>query len=202
MAGGRTKYDNRYDITHSKIIKQIITLYKEGHTIGLHPSFDSYHDPRLLAEEKEYLESLTGIGITTGRQHYLRFSLPETWHLWEDLGMKLDSTLGYSEVPGFRCGTCYSYPVFNILTRKTLQLREMPLILMERSLTDYMALTPEEAMAETEKIFGEVKKHAGNFVFLWHNSTLFSEEFKHYRFIFEKIVTGFHAREKDTDPRF
>ena len=194
MAGGKTKYDNRYSIANPEIIEQIIALHKAGHTIGLHPSFNSYRDTNLLTEEKEKLESLTGVNITSGRQHYLRFSLPHTWQLWEELGMKIDSTLGYSEVPGFRCGTCFSYPAFNILTRKTLQLREMPLILMERSLTDYMALSPEQAMAETEKIFGEVKKHEGNFVFLWHNSTMFSEEFKRYRFIFEQIFKGFHAR--------
>ena len=107
--------------------------------------------------------------------------------------MQSDSTMGYSEVPGFRCGTCYDFPVFNILTRKRLKLREMPLLLMERSLTHYMSLEPDIAKAEAEKIFREVEKYRGNFVFLWHNSTLFSEEFKKYRFIFEQIFDGFHG---------
>ena len=193
MAGGRTKYDNRYCISYHKVVDQIKRLYQTGHAIGLHPSFDSHDNAELLGEEKQRLESLIGIDITTGRQHYLRFSVPHTWQLWEDMHMESDSTLGYSETPGFRCGTCYDFPVFNVLTRKTLKLREMPLVLMERSLTDYMALTPEQAVTEAEKIFKEVKKHKGNFVFLWHNSTLFSEEFKRYRFIFEQILNGFHA---------
>ena len=107
--------------------------------------------------------------------------------------MEIDSTVGYPEMPGFRCGTCYDFPVFNTLTRKVLQLREMPLVMMERSLTGYMGLNPREASLEAEKIYLEVKKHKGNFVFLWHNSTLFSEEFKPYRFIFEQIFNGFHA---------
>jgi len=58
--------------------------------------------------------------------------------------MKCDSTLTYPEKEGFRCGTCYKYSVFNILTRKKLKLKEMPLEVMEGSLVNYQNFPPEK----------------------------------------------------------
>lgn len=49
--------------------------------------------------------------------------------------MNYDSTLSYAERPGSRCGTCREYPMFYLVERKALSLRQRPLVLMECSIT-------------------------------------------------------------------
>lgn len=52
--------------------------------------------------------------------HYLRWGHPTTLQAWNDAGMDYDSTLGYADSPGFRCGTCFEYPAFNPITQQQL----------------------------------------------------------------------------------
>ena len=105
-------------------------------------------------------------------QHYLRWSCPETWQYYEDAGLKYDTTLSFADHIGFRCGICYEYPVFNVITRKALQLRERPLLVMECSGLDknYMNLSTEDMLKRVLAIGAKCKKYYGDFVILWHNS--------------------------------
>ena len=88
--------------------------------------------------------------------------------------MEWDSTMGYAGAVGFRCGTCYPFPVFNVLTRKELNLVERPLSVMDVSLFSeaYMGLTQVEALVKVREIVKTVRLFEGEFVLLWHNSNL------------------------------
>jgi len=102
--------------------------------------------------------------------------------------MKWDSTLTYPEKEGFRCGTCYGYSVFNILTRKKLKLKEVPLEVMEGSLVNYQNLPPEKAEKKIIKLMEKVKKYNGSFVLLWHNSSFSGELWEKYKIVYEEIL--------------
>ncbi len=85
--------------------------------------------------------------------------------------METDFTLGFAEMEGFRCGTCYEFSVYNFLTREKLNLKESPLIFMEVSITEYQELgSPQIFAQKLKKIVDIVKKYNGNFVYLYHNS--------------------------------
>ena len=137
MSGGVTVYDNGYKIDEPKSLELIQRILERGHIIGIHPSYDAYKDFTQFKKEKNILEEVTKQEIVEGREHYLRFEVPTTWQIWEDNDMKWDSTLSFADKEGFRCGVCYEYSVFNILTRKKLNLREKPLIVMEGSFATY-----------------------------------------------------------------
>ena len=134
------------------------------------------------------LEKATGLKTGCGRQHYLRFAIPNTWQVWEDNGMEWDSTLSYADKEGFRCGVCYEYSVFNILSRKKLKLKEKPLIVMEGSFVTYQPdVEVKEMEVKIAKLIQTVKKYNGEFVFLWHNSCFPNQSYSN---IYEKIVNG------------
>jgi hypothetical protein len=137
MSGGSSKYDNRYDINEQKSLDLINKIQKRGHLIGIHPSYNAYNDLEQLKKEIASLEKVTNQKITEGREHYLRFEVPTTWQIWEDAGLKIDSTCAYADHIGFRCGTGKEFSVFNILLRKKLNLKERPLIVMDGSLFSY-----------------------------------------------------------------
>ena len=191
MAGGETQYDNHYRLGQLAVQDLLETIKSRGHHIGFHPSYNTLNRPLLWRQERDALGALAPQHITKGRQHYLRFEVPTTWQIWDDAGMEVDSSLGYPEQPGFRCGTCYAFPVFNFLTRQSLSLYESPLICSEVSLIEYMHLSPEAAEQEVRRVYAEVQKYQGDFVLLWHNSSLFTEEHTPYRRLYEKILRGF-----------
>jgi len=94
--------------------------------------------------------------------------------------------LGYADKEGFRCGVCYEYSVFDIISRKKLNLKEKPLVVMEGSLTTYQPnITPKEMEETIKKLTKKVKKYNGEFVFLWHNSS-FGGSWKKYEDIYKK----------------
>jgi hypothetical protein len=178
----KTKYDWGYNIKSDFVQNIFKRIKSRGHIIGYHPGFFTLDNPELWKQEYEELCNQSGYKVLYGRQHYLRFNVPYTWQIWEDKGLETDSTLGYSEKEGFRCGTCWQFSVYNFVTRKKLRLKETPLILMEVSLINYQKVNDPEIFFEKFKlIVNKVKKYKGNFVFLWHNSafdkTFYTQEF-------------------------
>ena len=73
---------------------------------------------------------------------------------------------------GFRCGTCKPFPVFDIHQREQLPLIERPLLIMDVSFKMYKKFSIQESIALCETIKAQVKKHNGELVILWHNSSL------------------------------
>jgi len=172
----------------SSLVNIVKKIQKRGHPIGYHPSYDAYNNRELFIQDKKKIERVTGSKLTFGRQHYLRFEIPTTWQIWEDTGMEWDSTLGYADKEGFRCGVCYPFSVFNILTRKKLRLQERPLIVMEGSFVDYQDdITPDKMEMKINDLLQKVKKYNGEFVFLWHNSS-FSGNWKEFEHVYERVL--------------
>lgn len=170
--GARPKTaDSFYSLDHAFIRNLLQKIADRGHVIGFHPSREAHADAAKFASELESLRRIAPQEITSGRQHFLCFSAPETWRRWAKAGMHWDSTLGYPEAAGFRCGICTAFPVFDFLDRKVLPLREKPLIAMDVTLAQYLKLTPQQAFELLSRLNNQVKKHRGEFVLLWHNSS-------------------------------
>ncbi len=172
LGGGKTKYEGYYKIDDPHIKVLMEQMISRGHSIGLHPSYDTYQDTSKIKEEKKAVETSAGVVISKSRQHYLRFAVPDTWKHLSEAGIAEDSTLGYAAEPGFRCGTCKPYPVFDIHQREQLSLIERPLLIMDVSFRMYKHLSIAESIKLCENIIAQVKKHHGELVILWHNSNL------------------------------
>ena len=164
-------------------------IKSRGHHIGIHPTYGAYNNFEQFKNEKKELERNLNTSIAFGREHYLRFEVPTTWQIWEDNNMKWDSTLSYADKEGFRCGVCYEYSVFNILTREKLKLKEKPLIVMEGSFATYQPhIKPKDMEKKIKRLISEVKKYNGEFVFLWHNSSFNTSLWKRYNDVYKNIV--------------
>lgn len=152
------------------------TIAARGHELGLHGGYETYRAGAQLERElARLLAACAGAGLDVapvgGRQHFLRWSVHETWRLWDEAGLAYDSTLGWSETAGFRAGVCYEYPVFDLATSTMLRLRERPLIAMETTFVQHLALGEQAADAMIE-LKRECRRYDGDFVLLWHNNRL------------------------------
>jgi len=186
MSGGVTNYDNRYDITTQKEL--IERIKKRDHKIGIHPSYNAYSDFEQFKREKELLERVCECRIDEGREHYLRFEVPTTWQIWEDNNMKIDSTCGYADREGFRCGTGDEFSLFNILTRKKLKLKERPLIYMDDNRLERDRIINRDILIETiSNLMNKGRDYNTLFTLLFHQNIFARDDIK-YKEVYEKIV--------------
>lgn len=164
------RMDVGYNINDSGLKKIIHCLLERGHEIGFHAGYQTYIDEELFLAEKKRVEDAVNCSIKGGRQHYLRFKIPSTWNIWENSGLKYDSTLGYADHEGFRCGTCQPYRPYDLENDKEMDLIEIPLIVMDGTLRDYRKLTPEQGLNIALSLADRCRQVGGTFTILWHNS--------------------------------
>lgn len=160
-----------YPLDHPFVQQTMKLIDERGHVIGFHPGYEAFDDEQVFRKELHSLEKYATKPILSGRQHFLRFSNPRTWQMWESCGLEEDSTLGFAEIPGFRCGICHDYPVFDLESRNMLKLRELPLVLMDVTLAQYQKLTPEAGLDNIRYFHHTVKQYGGVLTLLWHNSS-------------------------------
>lgn len=184
--GSTDKQKDPYYIFDSPIISNLLKeISSRGHLVGFHPSFNTYMNyTDFTREAKRFFKSCEILNILQpewgGRMHYLRWSWPSTAHLWSNHGFHYDSTLGYTSMPGFRCGTCHDYPMFDPLSDKPIGLIQKPLILMEHGIPSSNNRSnykySEKSYLFVDQLLGRCKKVSGTFRFLWHNSNLSNHE--------------------------
>jgi len=188
MSGGVTTFDNNYKIDEPKSLELIQKIKKRGHIIGIHPSYNAFNDAKQFKEELELLEKTVGQRITEGREHYLRFEVPTTWQIWEDNSMEIDSTCGYADKEGFRCGTGDEFSVFNILTREKLKLKERPLIFMDDNRLAGDRIYDEKILLNNIILLKNKSLKCGmKFTLLFHQNIFAFKEIK-YMEIYEKVI--------------
>ena len=171
LMNDRGKYGRKtlYPLTtYYRYLKNIASV-----TIGLHPSYDTYHNLKQLLTEKKRLEKAIGKnGITISRQHFLRMLIPETFRHLEAAGFQEDFTTAFAHAPGFRSGTAIPYYFYDVEKDTIGELLLHPTIMMDAGLISHLGLQPEEALAKIKRLIDECKQSGGDFVSLWHNSNL------------------------------
>jgi hypothetical protein len=174
-----TRFDGTYSLEDPWIGALIRRIHERGHELGLHPSYATFRDPEAICAERDaLLQRCERLGVEQaqwgGRQHFLRWENPTTWRGWEQAGLAYDSSLGFSMNPGFRCGTCFEYPAFDLLSRRRMGLRERPLVAMEMGLFDDPAGADREGLDTIAELRRRCELFGGDLTLLWHNSRLAS----------------------------
>lgn len=133
LVGGIHKNDNKYNLKN-KIVQKAIRLAKErNYSFGIHPSYESWNRMDLMIQEKEKLEKELDIELVNSRQHYLNFDIEKTPKLLQLIGIKEDSSLGYTRYIGYRCGTGFPYNLYDFENEKAFGISEVPLVFMDSS---------------------------------------------------------------------
>jgi hypothetical protein len=182
--------DGDYELEDPFVRGLLRRIHRRGHELGLHGSYNTFRDPEATRGELERLRRVAseeGAEQETwgGRQHFLRWENPTTWRGYETAGLGHDSTMAFAERAGFRAGTCFEYPVFDLEAGRVLELRERPLIAMDASLVRYAKLDDDEVVAEVARLRDRCRRFDGEFVLLWHNDWLYS---KRGRRLYERVL--------------
>lgn len=189
MAARRSFKDSGYRPEAPAVRKCIGGLRHQGFELGFHPSYRAFENRGLFAWEKARMDRCLGETRYGGRQHYLRFRVPETWRQWEECGLAYDSTLCFADWEGFRCGTCHPYRPFDLERNREIGVSEIPLVVMDDTLRLYRHLTPEAGEAVALKLAERCRAVEGTFTLLWHNSSL-DGEWEDWGAAYERLVAG------------
>jgi peptidoglycan/xylan/chitin deacetylase (PgdA/CDA1 family) len=181
--------DYNYDIEDCETI--IGELSDGGWDIGLHGGHTTYHDPDAMKEKKKRLENVLKNKVAGYRNHYLRFTVPGSWEFLSQAGFLYDSTLGYHDCAGFRNGMCHPFRPFNRSTGKGIDIVEVPLTIMDTTLTNHMNLDPSTSWDLAKRLIDTVASCHGTISILWHNYSFSGDQ----RRLYEKILK--YCAEKD-----
>ena len=182
------KYDKSIS-PRSKAFARLVRKTADFARIGIHPSYRSNRNVKILGREISALESITGEKPQASRQHYLKLSLPGTYRNLLGEGIREDYSMGFVSAAGFRAGTCRPFYFYDLEKEKETDLKLFPFQLMDRSLKDYMGLSSEEAYQTIRQMVDRVHGVAGTLISIWHTDT-FSDygEWKGWREVYIRML--------------
>ncbi len=196
--GATGKQDIPYNYRSRGMRSFMKSVSDSGFEIGIHPSMSTYVSVDDFVREKNRLQDVLGRPVRSVRQHYLRFAAGRTIEIWEKAGMKHDSTLGFSREVGFRNSIAFPYPLFNFTEDRVSDVTELPLMLMDGTLSENKTISSEQAHERMKDLVRETKSANGAAAILFHNSITDPIDFPGYTEIYPELVreirsSGFSA---------
>lgn len=172
----------RYNATNPRIKSIIWDLNMNGWEIGLHGSFRSFNDPKLLSQEKQILEDILGREVYGIRQHYLNLD-EQTWMYQRDAGFLYDTSFGYTRAIGFKENRVTPFRPFKD------HFLEIPLVIM-----DSCFASDSDRWQKLDQIVQTATAGEGIIVLNWHNNNLDERDFPHYFEYYELLIKYFIDR--------
>jgi hypothetical protein len=171
------------------LMQSLIRRHAKRYITGIHPSWQSYLDPRLVAAEKATLEQLTDQAVTKSRQHYIRLTLPDSYRLLEKLNIQEDYSMGYGSINGFRASFCLPFRWFDLEQNRRSPLTIYPFCYMDANSFFEQRQTPEEAAEEIRTYYQIVQQVNGVFITIFHNNFITAEPpFTGYRRLYADFL--------------
>jgi len=172
-----------YSINDKKIRDFINLVTEKGWENGLHKSISK-------ESFKEEIDKLSFVP-EGNRYHYLKFRLPSAYRDIEQSGLKLDSSLGFAEVMGFRNSYGFPFHPYDFENKKPFDFLEIPLNVMDQTFYSYEKLPPERI---AKKVISFFEKNSSKCIIsiLWHNNFFSNYKFHGYLDAYKDILEYFY----------
>ena len=171
------------DETPQKAIREIIN---RNHYIGLHASENTVGAYNKLLDEYKELKEISGSVIEGGRTHQLIYD-GEVFSNLSNIGLQYDSSVGFQYYNGFRTSVCLPYYIFDVIKRRTLNIKQIPFSIMD-SVTLRQTITPDEFYKQIENIINIVKSYEGYFVSNWHSNMFLARGREDYVRVYRQMM--------------
>lgn len=188
LAKRRSKYDKNLS-PKSPALKKLIRNISAIYSVGIHPSWQSYFDEQLIKEELIRLKKIAGKNVSASRQHYIQFTLPQTFRCLIESGITDDYSMGYGSINGFRASFASSFYWYDLMKEERTTLLLHPFCYMEANSCFEQKLTAEEAAHELQQYHNIVKKVNGQLITIFHNHFLTQEsQWQPWRKMYERFL--------------
>ncbi|HET9825381.1 MAG TPA: polysaccharide deacetylase family protein [Chitinophagaceae bacterium] len=190
LVANRTgKYDKNI-FPSNRIMQELIERHSNRYSVGIHPSWQSVDDEIKLKHEVLRLGHITGRKIISSRQHFIRFTLPETYRRLIDVGIESDFSMGYGTINGFRASVASSFYWYDLPQEKQTGLMLFPFCFMEANSFFENKSSPQQAFEELKHYHHVTKSANGTLITIWHNTFLgTSKLFAGWREVYQNFVS-------------
>jgi len=171
LFGDLGPFDKNISTSNQKF-QSLIKDLRDIALIGIHPSYESNLNKKLLKKEIDKLSETVHADIIRSRQHFLKLNLPSTYRNLLNLGIKHDYSMGYASELGFRASIASSFFFYDLDLDTETKLQIHPFAIMDGSLRDYLKVDPKTAKQMISNIISEIKQVNGQMISLWHNESL------------------------------
>ncbi len=189
VATSGSRYDKNIS-PYNYSMWQLIKKHAKKYSIGLHPSWKSNDSTAILAKEKKVLETAGDTSITQSRQHYIKFTLPQTFETLIENGITDDYSMGYGSINGFRASVASSFYWYNLQTEMATNLRLHPFCFMDANSFYEQKQNAAQSFDELITYYEVCKKVNGRLITIFHNNFLGTgKPFAGWREMYEKFIS-------------
>lgn len=182
-----------------KGLQQLIQQHAKKYIVGIHPSWQSSNDEKILQEERNCMEKIIRfslfntaedyITIAHSRQHYLRMNLPDTYQRLMGAGIQHDYTMGYGAINGFRASYAAPFKWYDLSNDQATDIVIHPFCFMDTTAIFQQRMPVYDAMQELQFMYNSVKSVGGDMMCIFHNQYLSNQlEWKEWKNAYEKFL--------------
>lgn len=188
LANKNGKYDKNIS-PRQRALQTLISDHIIRYPVGIHPSWRSGDVHELLQKEIDTLSNITGNKILSSRQHYIRFTLPETFRRLIDSGIQFDFSMGYGSINGFRASVATPFYWYDLEKEQATNLMLFPFCYMEANSFYEQKYLAKQALDEMRYYYNMVRSVNGTFIMIWHNHFLGTDKlFTGWKEVYEQFI--------------
>lgn len=173
----KNEWNSDYNFNSSLIQHQLQMVKTSGSVNGIHKAIGNHtfdEELKLFTDE-----------IIANRYHFLKFKVEELVAL-EAAGIKIDSSLGYTEAIGFRNSYGHPFMPFDLINNRVLNVVEVPMQIMDRTL--FNTFLPLNKQREMLSNWLEQNKYNSLITVNWHNNFFTDLTYKGYKELYREIL--------------
>ena len=188
VADKKGKYDKNIS-PNQKALQELVRDHFIRYPVGVHPSWRSGDDNSLLEKEIDLLQVITGSKISSSRQHYIRFELPETFRRLIKNDIQFDFSMGYGSINGFRASVASPFYWYDLEKENQTELMLFPFCYMEANSFYEQTYTAQQALDEMRHYYNVVRSINGTFIMIWHNQFLGTDKlYEGWKKVYEQFI--------------
>lgn len=172
LAAAQNAPFDKHILPSNKNMRLLLQELSAQYKIGMHPSYNTNEHPDLFVEEQQILADIIGQRIDISRQHYIKFTLPETYRRLIAIGVRQDYSMGYGTHLGFRAGTSRPFFWYDLRAEQQTELQIFPFCFMDTTAHYEMKLSSKEAFNRLSSFKNSLQKINGLLVTVFHNFSL------------------------------
>ena len=190
--------DAFYSFQERRIKNLVSELVEYGDEIGLHSTYYSIQNEKIMNEDFESVKNLIGENPVGNRQHWLRFKYPVTLRNLENLGIRYDSSWAFNDHIGWRNSYCLPFRPYDIKQDRMMNIWEFPLTVMDVTLFQYQNLSQNSALEKIDDLLDITERFNGLFTLLWHNSNFELENGEDLKDFYISVLEKIHNKKTKT----
>lgn len=169
LAHHRTQYEKNIAPGNKQLIA-LINDHLIRYPVGIHPSWNSNRKENVMKQEVQTLTTIAGKPVLASRQHYIKFTLPHTYRMLLQQGIRFDFSMGYGSINGFRASVAMPFYWYDLEQEQQTELLLFPFCFMDANAYYEQNNTAQEALAEMKSLYQSVEAVNGLFSMVWHNN--------------------------------